>query len=97
MLMQERHLDHSVHEDKGDDEPEHELGLADVPDSPSVLPVPPKQYECREGGCYFSNLLILFCMKVSGAPERSASASMVESTPPVPCTLFTARNELSHL
>ena len=28
---------------------------------------------------HFSNLFILFCRKVSGAPERSASASIVVS------------------
>ena len=35
------YLDDCVEEDKGDDEPEHELGLADVTDSSAVFPVPP--------------------------------------------------------
>ena len=37
------HLDDCVEEDQGDDEPEHELGLADVSDSAPVLSVPPKK------------------------------------------------------
>ena len=35
------YLDDCVEEDEGDDQPEHELGLADVPHGPAVLPIPP--------------------------------------------------------
>ena len=101
----DNYLDDCVEEDEGDDQPEHELGLADVAHSPTVFPIPPDdiyvvaiQYiflhstrTCKKvNSSHFSNLLILFCKKVSGAPERSASASIVVSCPAAPCTLFTA-------
>ena len=35
------YLDDCVQEDEGDDQPEHELGLADVPHGAAVLPIPP--------------------------------------------------------
>ena len=64
-----------VEEDQGDDQPEHELGLADVADSASVLPVPPRiilsSSDSFLRNSYFSNCFIFFCMNVSGAPERS--------------------------
>ena len=37
------HLDDRVEEDQGDDQPEHELRLADVADCPLVLAVPSKK------------------------------------------------------
>ena len=40
MWWDDDYLDDCVEEDEGDDQPEHELGLADVADRPLVLPVP---------------------------------------------------------
>ena len=42
------YLDDRVEEDQGDDQPEHELRLADVSDGSSVLTVPPGNH------CYFT-------------------------------------------
>ena len=42
------YLDDCVEEDKGDDEPKHELGLADVSDGSTVFTVPPgKPLDCN--------------------------------------------------
>ena len=98
------YLDDRVEEDQGDDQPEHELRLADVSDGSSVLTVPPGNHWYFTRGynwkvnkwimqSHFSNLFILFCRKVSGAPERSASASIVVSWPLAPCTLFTKTHD----